>query len=234
MTEARRLALIAGVMYLLTFVTSIPALPLLEPVTDHRDYVLGAGSDTRIIFGGVLEVLVAFTGVGTALALYPITRRVSQALALGFVASRLVEAGLILVGVVSILSVVTLRQDLGGSADAPAGLTQVSYALVAVRDWTFNFGPGVMPAINALFLATVLLKAGLVPRVLPVLGLVGAPILLVSTTMVTFGAIEQYSSPTFLLAIPIALWEFSLGCWLTFKGFLPSPVLEEPVYRSGR
>lgn len=229
MTASRRLALIAGLMYLLTFFSSIPALPLLGPVTDHANYVLGEGSDNQVLFGGLLEVLVALSGVATALALYPVTKRVSQAFALGLVASRLVEAGLILVGVVSILSVVSLRQDLGGSASAPAGLLEVSQALVAVRDWAFNFGPGVMPAINAMFLATVLYQARLVPRALPVLGLVGAPILLTSTALVTFGHIEQFGSESIFLALPIALWEFSLGCWLSFKGFDDSPVLaEEP------
>lgn len=230
MTPARRYALVAGLMYLVTFATSIPALPLLEPVTDHADYVLGAGSDDQVLLGGLLELMVALAGVASAVALYPVTKRVSLGLALGFVTSRLVEGALILIGVVSILSVVTLRQDLGGSADAGAGLVAVSQALVAVRDWTFTFGPGVMPAINALLLATMLAKARLVPRALPVLALIGAPLLLASTLAVTFGAIEQYSPPTFLLAVPIALWELGLALRLTFKGFDASPVLtREPA-----
>ncbi len=135
------------------------------------------------------------------------------------------EAGLILVGVVSILSVVTLRQDVGATGDAPAGLVAVAHALVDVRDWTFLFGPGVMPAFNALFLATMLYQAGLVPRILPILGLIGAPLLITKSMIVAFGGMEDMSVAAFPLALPIAAWELGLGLWLTFKGFRPAPVL---------
>ncbi|MET8947221.1 DUF4386 domain-containing protein [Streptomyces sp. NPDC004542] len=224
MSKERRVALLGGIAYLITFAASIPALPLLEPVTDHADYVLGAGQDTQVVLGGVMELVTAFACVATALALYPVTRRVSRTAALGFVSSRLVEAGLILVGVVSVLSVVTLRQDLGGT-DAPAGLTTVAQALVDVRDWTFLFGPGIMSAINALFLGTMLYRAGLVPRSLPVLGLIGAPLMVAKCMVVAFGGMDDLSVVSLLLTLPIAAWEFGLGLWLTFKGFRPSPVL---------
>lgn len=227
MTPTRRVALFGGIAYLLTFATSIPALPLLEPVTGHPDFVLGgAGADNRVLVGGLLEVFVAFTCVATAVALYPVTRSVNRTLALGFVASRLVEAGLILTGAVSILSVVTLRQDLGGSAQAPEGLVVVAHALVDVRDWTFLFGPGFMAPINALLLGTLLYRSGLVPRLIPAIGLIGAPILFGSKLAVVFGAFGDTSSTALLLALPIALWELSLGLWLTFKGFRPAPVLD--------
>lgn len=227
MNSTRRIALYGGIAYLLTFATSIPALPLLAPATDHADFVLGgAGSDNQVLLGGLLEVFVAFTGVATAVALYPVTRRVNRTLALGFVASRLVEAGLILTGVVSILSVVSLRQDLAGDPDAPAGLVAVAHALVDVRDWTFLFGPGFMACVNALMLGTIMYRSGLVPRVIPTVGLIGAPILFGSKIAVLFGAFGDVSGPALLLALPIASWEFSLGVWLTFKGFRPAPALE--------
>ncbi|MDW8807797.1 DUF4386 domain-containing protein [Streptomyces scabiei] len=225
MSKERRVALLGGIAYLITFAASIPALPLLEPVTDHADYVLGAGQDTRVVLGGVMELVTAFAGVATALALYPVTRRVSRTAALGFVSFRLVEAGLILTGVVSVLSVVTLRQDLGGSTDAPAGLTTVAQALVDVRDWTFLFGPGIMSTINALFLGTVLYRAGLVPRSLPVLGFIGVPLMVAKCMVVAFGGMDDLSVVSLLLTLPIAAWEFGLGLRLTFKGFRPSPAL---------
>ncbi|KQW52786.1 hypothetical protein ASC77_00230 [Nocardioides sp. Root1257] len=224
--NARRTALLGGLAYLATFVFSMPAVPLLHPATDDpTGFVQGAGNETQVLVGGVFELITALACVATALALYPVTRRVSRTSALGFVASRTVEAGLILVGVVSILSVVTLRQDFAGTADAPAGLAAVAHGLVDVRDWTFLFGPGVMPAFNALFLATILYRAGLVPRVLPVLGLIGAPILLAKTMVVTFGGLDDFSVVAGLCALPIAAWELGLGLWLTFKGFRASPVL---------
>ncbi len=226
--NARRIALWGGIAYLATFVFSMPAVGLLNPVTDHANFVLGGGDkDNQVLLGGVFELITAFACVATALALYPVTRRVSKTAALGFVSSRIVEAGLILVGVVSILSVVTLRQDVGGSADAPAGLVAVAHALVDVRDWTFLFGPGIMPAFNALFLATVLYKAGLVPKILPILGLIGAPLLATKSMIVAFGGMGDMSPSAMVLALPIAAWELGLGLWLTFKGFRPSPVLEQ-------
>lgn len=227
-TNFRRVALWGGLAYLATFVFSMPAVPLYDPVTKHADFILGGGgSDNQILLAGLMEFLTALACVATALALYPVTRRVSKTAALGFLSSRLFEAGLIAVGVVSILSIVTLRQDYAGAADAPEGLVAVGQALVDVRDWTFLFGPGVMPALNAAFLATVLYRAGLVPRILPVLGLIGAPLLVTKSMVVAFGGMDDMAAPAMLMALPIAAWELGLGLWLTFKGFRPSPLLEQ-------
>ena len=226
--NARRVALWGGIAYLATFVFSMPAVGLLNPVTDHADFVLGGGGkDNQVLLGGVFELITAFACVATALALYPVTRRVSRTAAVGFVSSRILEAGLILVGVVSILSVVTLRQDALESNDAPAGLVAVSQALVDVRDWTFLFGPGIMPAFNALFLATVLYKAGLVPKILPILGLIGAPLLVTKSMIVAFGGLGDMSPSAMIMALPIAAWELGLGLWLTFKGFRPPRFAEQ-------
>lgn len=135
---------------------------------------------------------------------------------MGFVASRTLEAAMIFTGAIALLAVLTLRRDLG-AGDA-AGLSTVAHALVAVKDWTFLLGPGLMPVLNALCLATVLRRTGLVPRIIPTIGLVGAPVLLASSTATLFGAFEQVSAPAMLGALPIALWEFSAGVWLTVKG----------------
>ncbi|WP_159775404.1 DUF4386 domain-containing protein [Streptomyces sp. HM190] len=194
-----------------------PGRPTRRAPRGHREH--------RVVLGGVMELVTAFARVATALALHPVTRRVSRTAALGSVSSRAVEAGLILVGVVGVLSVVTLRQDLGGGTDAPAGLTTIAQALVDVRDWTFLFGPGIMSAINALFPGTVLYRAGLVPRPLPVLGFIGVPLMVTKCMVVAFGGMDDLSVVGLLLTLPIAAWEFGLGLWLTFKGFRPSPVL---------
>ncbi len=223
MTISRRIALWGGIAYLLTFVAAIPALPLLEPVTAHPDYVLGAGSDGQVVLGGLLEVVAALAGIATALILYPVIRRVSRTSALGFLSSRIVEAGILIAGAISVLTVVTLRQDLGD--DAPAGLVTVAQALIDVREWTFLLGPGLFPAINAGFLGIALYRAGLVPRILPLVGFVGAPFLVGKTLAVAFGAFDELSTAAVLLALPIAAWELGLGLWLTVKGFHPSPIL---------
>lgn len=222
MAAARRLALIAGVLYLVTFVTSIPALLLKAPVLNDPDFVLGAGGHGGVLWAGFLEVLLALACIGTAVVLYPVARRQSETAALGFVGARVLEAAVILVGVFSLLAVVTLRQDLAGNAGADQGaLLAAGAALVAVHDWTFLLGPGLIPAVNALCLGYVLYRSGLVPRIIPALGLIGAPMLALSVTATLFGAWDQVSVFSTIATLPIALWELSLGIWLVAKGFDP-------------
>jgi hypothetical protein len=222
MSSARRLARIAGVLYLVTFVTSIPALLLKAPVLNHPDFVLGARGDRGVMWAGFLEVILALACIGTALALYPVARRQSEPAALGFVAARVLEAAVLVVGMISLLSVVTLRQDLAGATAADAvALVATGTALVAVHDWTFLLGPGLIPAVNALFLGWVLYQSALVPRIIPAMGLAGAPLLAASATATLFGGYHQVSVLSAIAALPIALWELSLGIWLVAKGFRP-------------
>jgi hypothetical protein len=221
-----RTARIAGALYLVTFVAGIPpALFLLDPVLSDPDYVLGSGADTQVLLGGLFDIVNALACVGTAVVLYPVVKRQNGAVALGFVASRLLEAAIIVIGVVCLAAVVTLRQDLGGATGAAAdSLTTAAAALVAVRDWTFLLGPGFIPGINALLLGYLLYRSGLVPRVIPLLGLIGAPFFLVAATASILGLNEQVSVWSGIVTIPIFLWELSLGLWLVIKGFRPSPI----------
>lgn len=221
MTPSRKTALLAGVLYLLTFVSSIPALALLGPVLHDARFVLGSGSETGVRVGVVLDLVNAGACVGTAVVLYE-TLRTYGAAALGFVASRVLEAAIIVLGVVCLLGVVTLR---GGAGD-PATLQAVAAGLVAVRDWTFLLGPGLMAGINALLLGTLMYRSRLVPRPIPLVGLIGAPIHLVAVLASVFGLNHQLSLWSGLSAAPIALWELSLGLWLTFRGFSAARVLD--------
>ncbi|GAA4756477.1 DUF4386 domain-containing protein [Actinomycetospora chibensis] len=220
----RRIALAAGLLYLVTFAASIPQLALFaDLVADPAGFVRTPGSSTSVLWGSWLEVITALAAVGTALALYPVARRVSRTAALGFVTSRVVEATMILVGVLCVLSVVALRSDLAGAAGAQAdALGVVAAALVEVRQWSFLVGPGLIPGINALFLGYVMYRSRLVPRIIPIVGLVGAPLIIMSATVTMLGGWEQVSVAGSLCALPIALWEFSLGVWLTVKGFRPT------------
>jgi hypothetical protein len=221
MSRTRKATLAAGLFYIGTFVFSIPALPLYDNVVNHTtQFVLGGGNDAGVLWGGLIEVLTALTGIGTAVALYAILRRHGQGRAVGFVASRTLEAAMIFTGVLAVLAVYTLRQDYAGvtGTDATA-VTTVATALVAVKNWTFLLGPGVMPAINALCFATIVYRARLVPRWIPTVGLIGAPLLIASTTATLFGAFDQVSTVAFLLALPIATWELSVGVSMIVKGF---------------
>lgn len=225
-TRTRKLAFVAGALYLATFLTSIPALLLKAPAMDDpAGFVLGAGSAGAVTWASYLDAILALCGIGAAVALYPITRRISQTAGLGFVTSRVIEGALILVGVISLMAMVTLRSDATGG-DA-GGLASAGSALLAVHDWTFLFGPGVMSAVNALCLATVVLRGRLVPRDIPLMGLVGAPLLLLSATATVFGIWDQTSPVAMLLVLPVATWELSLGVYLAVKGFRPSPYVSE-------
>ncbi len=221
MSPVRKVALAGGLLYLLTFAASIPQLKLFGTVVDDPEgFVTGHGGTAPVLWGSWFEVITALAGIGTAVALYPVTRRVSKAAAIGFVTSRVTEAALILVGVVSMLTVVTMRADLAGATGARADALRVTgHALVQLRQWTFLLGPGVMAGINGLFLGYLMYRSRLVPRIIPTIGLIGAPLILASSTATMFGLWDQVSRPAAVLALPVAAWEFSLGIWLTVKGF---------------
>ena len=224
MSSTRKTALVAGVFYLITFI-SIPTLALYGPVKNHRDWILSSGSNSAVLVGCFLEVIVALAGIGTAVTLYPVVKRQNEGFALGFVARRVVEAGLIFTGVLSLLSLVTMRQNLGGAAGADAAsLVTTGASHVAVYNWAFLLGQSLMPGINALLLGSLMYRSRLVPRVIPMIGLIGAPLLIASVFATLFGGIAQYSSLAALAALPVAAWEFSLGVWLVVKGFKPSPI----------
>jgi hypothetical protein len=219
----RKTALVAGVFYLITIVASIPAWALIAPVLDNPDYIVSSGADTRVLLGGFLDVVTALACIGTAVVLFPVVKRQSESLALGFVTARVFEAAVIVIGVVSLLSVVTLRQAGATGAEA-ASLVTAGQSLVAIRDWTFLLGPGFMPGVNALLLGYLLFRSALVPRVIPLIGLIGAPLFLASATASVLGFNEQVSVWSGITLIPIAVWELSLGVWLVVKGFKPSHI----------
>ena len=226
MDSLRKTALVAGIFYLITFV-SIPTLALYGPVKNHRDWILGSGGHTAVLVGCFLEVIVALAGIGTAVTLYPVVKRQNEGAALGFVASRTLEAAMIFTGVASILSLVTLHQDLGTATGADAAtLVTVGASHVATYHWAFTLGGSLMPGINAILLGTLLYRSGLVPRVLPLIGLIGAPLHLTAVVLTMFGVVDRVGTVTGIAVIPIAVWEFSLGVYLIVKGFKPCPITE--------
>jgi Domain of unknown function (DUF4386) len=225
MGSIRTTALVAGLFYLITIAASIPAVFLLGPVLDNADYIVSSGADTRVLWGCFLDVVNALACIGTAVTLFPVVRRQNEAAALGFVTARVFEAAVIVIGVVSLLSVVTLRQDLAGGAGTDDGaLIAIGQSLVAIRDWTFLLGPSLIPGVNALLLGYLMYRSGLVPRLIPVLGLIGAPLLIASATATLFRSNDPVTVLAAIATAPIFLWELSLGVWLVVKGFKPSPI----------
>ena len=231
---SRRVARIAGIFMVITFI-SIPALPLYDQVLHHTNFVVGTGGDARVYLGALFEILTLIAGIGTAVALYPILRRQSEGLALGYVAVRVFESTMIAVGIVSLLAVVTLRQDLAGATGTDnASLILSGRSLVAVHDATFLLGPAFCAAIgNGLILGYLMLRSGLVPRRFAQFGLAGGSLALVTALLVLFGAYDQTSGASFILTLPEAVWELSLGIYLIVKGFKPSPILYDDGRHTG-
>ncbi len=224
MDPTRRIALIAGVFFLITFIASIPAaLALYSHVLDNPNFIIGSGGDSRVFFGAFLEMILIVANIGSAVVLFPLLKRQNEGLALGYVTARIVESGFIAVGLLSLLAVVTLRQDVG--AAGAGSLVLVGRSLVAVHDWTFLLGPGWVVGVgNGLILGYLMYRSGLVPRRMAMLGLIGGPLIIASGTAVLFGVFDAGSAPQVIATIPEFFWELSFGIYLVVKGFRPSPI----------
>ena len=214
----RKTALVAGILYLATFLSSIPAVFLQGAVFDNPNFILGGGgTDTLVRFGALLDIVNGLTAIGTAVALYSVMKRQHEGLAIGFVASRLFEAATLFIGIVCVFAIVTLRQT-GAVGSDPATLVTVQRSFLAIRDWTFVLGTGV-PALNAFLLGTLMYQSRLVPRAIPVLGLIGAPLFTSWIVGYIFGITDGGSAWHAIAVAPIFFWELFLGLWMTFKGF---------------
>jgi hypothetical protein len=223
--QQRRTARIAGWLMASTFVTSIGAVALYDPVLNNSDYILGAGDDTRITLGAFLEILLMLGNIGTAVVMFPILRRQSETLSLSYVGSRIVESILIGVGAICLLAVVTLRGDLASSIGADGtSLDVAGQTLVAIHDWTFLFGPGFCVGVNGLLLGYLMYSSGLMPPRLAMLGVIGGPLIFASSIAVLFDAYEQ-SGAHIIFSVPEAAFEASFAIYLIAKGFRPSPIL---------
>ena len=224
----RKLSTITGLLWIATFITSIPAVLLYDPLLNNESFILGAGGgDTRIFIGATLELLLIIANIGTAVVPFALFRRYNERLAVGFVAARIAECTFIAVGIVSVLAIMTLRQDPGTASDDT--LVALGQSFVAVHDATFLLGPGFVVGVgNGLILGYLMYTSGLMPRRLAIFGLVGGPLLCLSGIAVMFGAFDAGPGPQAIATIPEIIWEASIGIYLTFKGFkATSPVVDD-------
>jgi hypothetical protein len=208
MDSVRKSALVTGVLFLITFITSIPALGLYGPVLNDAHYIVSGGADGRIFAGAFLEVLLAISGIGTAVTLFPIIKRQNEGIALGYVAARVVESTIIVVGIVSLLAVVTMRREFAGRTGADAAtLVIAGKTLVAIHKGTFLLGPAFCAGIeNGLMLGYLMYRSGLVPRPMAVLGLAGGTLAFAAATAELFGLFPQISTAAVIVTLPEALW----------------------------
>lgn len=218
MNALRKPGRIAGLWFVGTFAFSIPAVLLYDPVLNDADFVLGRGWDARIALGAVLEILLAIANIATAIVFFPVLKRASESVALGYVASRIVESTLVVIGLLSLMSVVSLRDDHGGAPSA--SLRAVGRTLVDVHDWTFLLGPQLCAGLgNGILLGYLMHRSGLVPRRMALLGLVGGPLAFVGGVLVVFGAFDDPSGPLFAFTVVEIVWEAALALYLTINGY---------------
>jgi hypothetical protein len=226
----QKIARVTGVLFLITYVTAIPAaFVLYPPLLDDPRYIVGAGADTSVRLGAFLEVILIIANIGTAVVLWPVLKRVNEILALGYVTARVVECAFIAVGLLSLLTVVTLRQEAAAGADA-GSLVAAGQSLVALHGWTFVLGPGFVVGVgNGLILGYLMYKSRLVPRGMAMLGLIAGPLIIASGAAVVLGVIEAGGAVQTIAALPEFIWELTLGIWLIVKGFNPSAVASLPT-----
>jgi hypothetical protein len=226
MQPDRKTSLIFGLFFAGTFVFSIPALFFYDNVLHDTSYVLGGGFDTRISTGALFEIFLAICNIATAIVLFPVVRRVREAVALGYVASRIVESVIILAGVISLMSIVTLRVGFAPGGDA-AAFTMAGRSLLAFHDWTFLLGPQFCAGFgNGMLLGYLMYRSELVPRRMALLGLVGGPLAFIGGVLVLFDVLKPMSAGLFALTAIEIVWELSITIYPIVKGFRASPMLE--------
>jgi len=219
-----------GWLFIATFITGIAAKVLfvngLGGTFSELRFIPGAVSENIVYLGAILEFGVIVTNIATAVVLYPIVKRLSERVALGYVTARIMESAFILVGLMSIISMVSVSSALAGATGAEAtALAVQGDSLAATYDWAFLFGPGLVVGFgNGLMLGYLMYRSGLVPRRMAMLGLIGGPMLIASFVLILFGVYENGSGPAFLMALPEIVWEASLGIYAAWKGFKPSPI----------
>jgi hypothetical protein len=226
MSAHRRISLAFGALYLITFVTSIPALWLFQPVLDDpQGYIAGGGADNRIYLGALLELILIIANIGTAVVLISLLKRQHEILTFSYVAARIMECVFLLVGIVAVLAIVTLRHDAGADAASLGGYAE---SLAAIKDWTFKLGPGFVVGIgNGLILGYLMYRSGLMPRGLAMLGLIGGPLQALAGIGVLFDLYDAGGPVQGIATIPEIIWELSLGIYPLVWGFKSSPILSE-------
>jgi Domain of unknown function (DUF4386) len=237
--DIQKTARLFGWLFIATFICSIGAKILFINGVGGSFSELrftGSVSETTVYLAAILEFLLIVTNIATAVVIYPIVRRQSEKIALGYVTARIMESAFIMVGLISVMSIVSVGAALAGASGTEAtALTVQGNSLAATYDWAFLFGPGLVVGFgNGLMLGYLMYKSGLVPRRLAMFGLIGGPLLIVSFVLILFGVYENGSGPSALLALPEIIWEGGLGIYAAWKGFRPSPItrtvdLREPA-----
>jgi hypothetical protein len=226
MNSIRKSAIIIGVLFIAAAVFSILGLVSYSPILNNPEYMtVGPTSENQIVLGAIFEMITAVTVAGTAIAFFPILRKRNETIALGYAGGRLLEAVLIIIGLVSILTLLALRQEFASGAVLDASSLQTADKLLrSTHGWTFILGPNFMLGINTLLYSSVLYRTRLIPRALATLGLVGVVSVFVAAWLELFGVIDQVSAWGAVMALPVGVYEITLAVYLIVKGFKLSAI----------
>ncbi|KIL39022.1 hypothetical protein SD70_22620 [Gordoniibacillus kamchatkensis] len=221
MIAHKKSALLVGVLFILAAVTSIIGLILYDPILNGPDYLVkGAEHGSQVILGALMELILVVSAVGTATTMFPILRKYDETIALWHVCFRFLEAIIITIGVISVLSLLTLsREFVAAAAPDTASFQASGTVLRALHDWTFLLGPNFMLGINTMMYSYIFYKSKLVPRFIPVLGMTGSALVFLAAILEMFDVIRQISAWGAMLSLPVAANEMILAIWLIVKGF---------------
>ena len=231
MNANRDIAIFVGVLYILAAVTAIIGFALYQPIlNDPLCIINGTSNDTQVVWGAFNELILAFSIIGISVLMFPIINKENESLAVGYVCFRLLEAILIIIGIICLLSIVTLSQEFAKEV-APnlSSFLTTGYLLVTIHNWTFLLGPNLALGSSTLMMSYFLYDSKLVPRFISVLGLAGGFLILACALLVLFGVFLQVSTWGAVLAIPVFAFEMSLAVWLIVKGFNSSIVYSSLV-----
>ena len=217
----KKAAKIVGVFFILAAVTAVIGLILYDPILNGPDYLIkGSQHANQVILGAVLELILVVSAIGTSTTMFPFLRKYNETIALWHVCFRFLEAIIITVGVISVLSLLTLSQEfVAGGATNAASFLASGIVLKAVHDWTFLLGPNIMLGINTIMYSYIFYKSKLVPRFISILGMTGATLVFIAGLLEMFGVIPQVSVLGGILSLPVAANEMILAGWLIVKGF---------------
>ena len=226
MNANRDIAIIVGVLFILAAVTAIIGLALYQPILNDPDFIIkGSANDTQVVWGALNELILAFSIIGISVMMFPIVNKENESIAIGYVCFRLLEATIIIIGIISLLSIITLSQEFG-KAVAPNATSYITTGklLVTIHNWTFLLGPNLALGPSTLMMSYFLYVSKLVPRYISVLGLIGGSLILSCALLVMFGVFLQVSAWGAIFAIPVFAYEMSLAVRLIVKGFNSSQI----------
>ena len=221
MDSNKKSANIVGILLILATVTAVAGVLLYDPILNGPDYMInGTEHANQVVLGALMELILVVSAVGTATAMFPILRKYNETIALWHICFRFLEAMIITVGVISVLSLLTLsREFVAAGAPDIASFQTSGIVLNAIHDWTFLLGPNFMLGINTLMYSFIFYKIKVVPRFISILGMIGATLIFTCALFVMFGVFTQLSVWGAILAIPVAAFEMILAVWLIVKGF---------------